>query len=207
MPQHLLILGENASLRALLREQLEQNGVWTVQEGGLGTVPDAGASLSILIADQPLATFGTKDQPLLILAHPGIDLSGHEEADILPLPARMGTVLSALRTMLKRQERQQGQAVTIGPYNFHPTARHVEKADGETIRLTEKECAMLQFLLSAGGQPVNREQLLQEVWGYHSAATTHTLETHIYRLRQKIEVDAAQPHILVTEPSGYRLIS
>ena len=53
---------------------------------------------------------------------------------------------------------------------------------------------------------VSRETLLQEVWGYNSGVTTHTLETHIYRLRQKVEKDAASPQILVTEAGGYKLV-
>src|SRR5947207_2619924 len=74
------------------------------------------------------------------------------------------------------------------------------------VRLTEKETAILRFLYRAGQTPVSRETLLQEVWGYNSGVTTHTLETHIYRLRQKIEKDAANPEILVTEAGGYKLV-
>ena len=74
------------------------------------------------------------------------------------------------------------------------------------VRLTEKETAILRYLYRAGQKPVSRETLLQEVWGYNSGVTTHTLETHIYRLRQKVEKDAAQPAILVTEAGGYKLV-
>ena len=79
-------------------------------------------------------------------------------------------------------------------------------ANGKKVRLTEKETAILRFLYRAGQLPVSRETLLQEVWGYNSGVTTHTLETHIYRLRQKIEKDAASPEILVTEAGGYKLV-
>ena len=79
-------------------------------------------------------------------------------------------------------------------------------ANARKVRLTEKETAILRFLYRAGQQPVSRETLLQEVWGYNSGVTTHTLETHIYRLRQKIEKDAANPEILVTEAGGYKLV-
>ena len=74
------------------------------------------------------------------------------------------------------------------------------------MRLTEKETAILRYLYRAGQRPVSRETLLQEVWGYNSGVTTHTLETHIYRLRQKVEKDAASPAILVTESGGYKLV-
>jgi DNA-binding winged helix-turn-helix (wHTH) protein len=76
---------------------------------------------------------------------------------------------------------------------------------GSKVRLTEKETSILRYLYRAGQRPVSRETLLQEVWGYNSGVTTHTLETHIYRLRQKIEKDAAAPAILVTESRGYKL--
>ena len=79
-------------------------------------------------------------------------------------------------------------------------------ANARKVRLTEKETAILRFLYRAGQLPVSRETLLQEVWGYNSGVTTHTLETHIYRLRQKIEKDAANPEILVTEAGGYKLV-
>ena len=77
---------------------------------------------------------------------------------------------------------------------------------GNKVRLTEKETAILRYLYRAGQRPVSREVLLQEVWGYNSGVTTHTLETHIYRLRQKVERDASTPSILVTEGGGYKLI-
>ena len=70
------------------------------------------------------------------------------------------------------------------------------------IRLTEKETAILKYLFRAGEKVIGRDVLLNEVWGYNSGVTTHTLETHVYRLRQKIERDASNAELLVTEPGG-----
>jgi DNA-binding response OmpR family regulator len=78
-------------------------------------------------------------------------------------------------------------------------------ARNRKIRLTDKECAILKFLYRAGGKSVPRPVLLNEVWNYSSAVSTHTLETHVYRLRQKLEVDPAQPRLLLTENGGYKL--
>jgi DNA-binding response OmpR family regulator len=77
---------------------------------------------------------------------------------------------------------------------------------GNKVRLTQREMSILRYLYRAEQRPVSRETLLQEVWGYNSGVTTHTQETHIYRLRQKIENDAASPAILVTESRGYKLV-
>jgi DNA-binding response OmpR family regulator len=95
---------------------------------------------------------------------------------------------------------------SVGPYSFRPGSKMLTAANARKVRLTEKETAILRFLYRAGQMPVSRETLLQEVWGYNSGVTTHTLETHIYRLRQKIEKDAANPEILVTEAGGYKLV-
>jgi DNA-binding response OmpR family regulator len=94
----------------------------------------------------------------------------------------------------------------IGPYMFRPSSKLLLTPKGGKVRLTEKETAILRYLYRAGQKSVSRETLLQEVWGYNSGVTTHTLETHIYRLRQKVEKDAAAPQILVTEAGGYKLV-
>ena len=96
----------------------------------------------------------------------------------------------------------------IGPYIFYPSDKTLEVAgESKKIRLTDKEAAILKFLLRAGDRVTSRDVLLDEVWGYKSNVTTHTLETHVYRLRQKIELGHSNAQILVTEPGGYRLVT
>ncbi len=95
----------------------------------------------------------------------------------------------------------------IGPYRFDPAAKRlIERSGARTIRLTEKEVAMLDLLWHAGGSVVPREALLAQVWGYQAGLSTHTLETHVYRLRRKIERDPAHAELLITELGGYRLV-
>ena len=82
----------------------------------------------------------------------------------------------------------------------------MRETDQRKVRLTDKETAILKYLYRAGDKAVAREKLLDEVWGYNAAVTTHTLETHVYRLRQKIEEDPSTAKLLVTEAGGYKLI-
>jgi DNA-binding response OmpR family regulator len=96
---------------------------------------------------------------------------------------------------------------TIGPFTFRPSSKLVLDDGGKKVRLTDKETSILRHLYRAGDRSVSRETLLREIFGYSSDLNTHTLESHIYRLRRKIELDAATPAILVTESTGYRLVT
>jgi DNA-binding response OmpR family regulator len=127
--------------------------------------------------------------------------------DYITKPFRMGVLLARLRAQLRQHEQSEDAVFTIGPYSFRPSAKTLVDAGGKKkIHLTEKETAILKFLYRSGPRAVGRDTLLGEVWGYNAGVTTHTLETHVYRLRQKIERDPAQSEILVTEPGGYRLV-
>ena len=119
---------------------------------------------------------------------------------------RFAVLLARIRAQLRQHEASEHAVFTIGPYTFRPSSKMLLNPDGSKMRLTGKETAILRYLYRAGQRPVSRETLLQEVWRYNSGLTTHTLETHIYRLRQKIEKDAASPAILVTEAGGYTLV-
>src|SRR5262249_54027748 len=115
-------------------------------------------------------------------------------------------LLARIRAQLRQHEASEDAVFTIGPYTFRPSSKILLNPKGNKVRLTEKETAILRYLYRAGQRPVSRETLLQEVWGYNSAVTTHPGETHIYGLRQKVEKDAASPAILVTEAGGYKLV-
>ena len=127
--------------------------------------------------------------------------------DYITKPFRLGVLLARLRAHIRQHERSGDAVFTIGPYTFQPSAKLlVNNDDDKKVRLTDKETAILKYLYRAGDRVVGRDVLLDEVWGYNAGVTTHTLETHVYRLRQKIEFDPSNAKILVTEPGGYRLV-
>lgn len=126
--------------------------------------------------------------------------------DYIVKPFRLGILLARLRAQLRQHENSEDAIFKIGPYEFMPSAKLLtQTSDGKKIRLTEKETGILRYLYRANGKIVSRDILLNEVWGYNSEVSTHTLETHIYRLRQKIEITPSKSNIILTENGGYRL--
>ena len=122
-------------------------------------------------------------------------------------PVRLAALLARVRANIQQFEKSEETSFNLGPYSFRPAEKLlVRQQENKKIRLTEKETSILRYLFRAQGAFVGREELLNEVWGYYSGVTTHTLETHIYRLRQKLGDIAYKPQILITEPGGYRLI-
>lgn len=125
--------------------------------------------------------------------------------DYVTKPFKFAVLLARVRAHLRSHEQNEDAVFRIGPYEFRPSVKMLVTDGDRKIRLTEKETSILKYLYRAGGRPVTRDVLLDEVWGYNSGVTTHTLETHVYRLRQKIEPDPAQATLLLTEGGGYKL--
>lgn len=127
--------------------------------------------------------------------------------DYITKPFRLAVLLARLRAHFRQFELSDDAVFRVGPFDFKPAAKMLEVRDGQRkIHLTEKETAIMKYLYRVGDVAVSRDVLLNEVWGYNAEVTTHTLETHIYRLRQKIEPDSGKASVLVTESGGYRLI-
>jgi DNA-binding response OmpR family regulator len=117
----------------------------------------------------------------------------------LPKPFRLPDLGARLAELVR-------QPVSLGPVLLDVGARCLRgDKTAPVVRLTEKETALLLRLRKADGACISRDQLLGEVWGYGSGVTTHTLETHIYRLRKKLKSYPDLEHRLVTEDGGYRL--
>jgi len=225
----LLIVDDDAALRSTLAEQLEVDGEFLPAEAGSAaeaeamlTAPDARYDAVLLDIGLPdgdgrdlcarLRKRGLK-VPIIMLTGAdaeqdvvrGLDAGAN---DYIAKPFRLNELLARVRAQLRVFDNSEDAVFIIGPYSFRPSAKLLlEAARNKKIRLTEKEAAILKYLYRSGGKPVARQILLNEVWGYNSAVTTHTLETHIYRLRQKIEPDPGNARLLLTEGGGYRLDS
>jgi DNA-binding response OmpR family regulator len=220
----ILIVDDDAELRDALVEQLslhEEFATVAVESGAKGMQAAKSGQVDLVIMDVGLPDIDGREAVRILRKNafkaPIIMLTGHDaDSDILGLesgandyvvkPFRFAVLLARIRAQLRQHEASEDAVFTIGPYSFQPSSKLLIGAKGNKVRLTEKETAILRFLYRADQKPIAREVLLQEVWGYNSGVTTHTLETHIYRLRQKIEKDATLPEILVTEAGGYKLV-
>ena len=126
--------------------------------------------------------------------------------DYVTKPFKFAVLLARIRAQLRQHEQSEDAVFTIGRYSFKPASKLLVDEAGAKTRLTEKETSILKYLFRAGEKVVSRDVLLHEVWGYNAGVTTHTLETHIYRLRQKIEKDPGNAELLITEAGGYKLL-
>jgi DNA-binding response OmpR family regulator len=147
---------------------------------------------------------------MLIKQNSNLDIADDQNRkadEYINKPFRYPVLLKSIETQLHKFKKSENTKYSIGNYIFKPNSKILESNKKRSIRLTEKENNILKFLYKHIGNIVSRETLLHEVWGYNSKVTTHTLETHIYRLRQKIEDDPSEACFLITETGGYKLRS
>lgn len=221
----ILLVDDDRDLRETLAEQLalhEEFSVQTAENATKGVTAAKSDHIDLIIMDVGLPDLDGREAVKLIRKNgykgPIIMLTGQDsEADtILGLdagandyvtkPFKFAVLLARIRAQLRQHEASEDAVFTVGHYTFKPGSKHLVTEKGSKLRLTEKETAILRFLYRAGQRVVTRDVLLQEVWGYNANVTTHTLETHIYRLRQKIEKDPSAAQLLVTEAGGYKLM-
>jgi DNA-binding response OmpR family regulator len=225
--RRVLLVDDDETLVELLREQLMLHGEFvatTAQDAARALDLAKSEHFDVIVLDVGLPDMDGRETCRLLrglgVKSPIIMLTGADtEADtILGLeagandyitkPFRLGTFLARMRAHIRQHERSDDAVFTIGPYTFKPGAKLLVHADSrKKIRLTDKETAILKFLYRSGDRVISRDVLLDEVWGYNAGVTTHTLETHVYRLRQKIESDPSNARLLITESGGYRLVS
>lgn len=221
----ILIVDDDNDLREALIEQLSLYEEFETIEGDSAArgIQLARAELiDLLVMDVGLPDMDGREAVKLLrkggFKAPIIMLTGHDtdsdtilglEAganDYMVKPFKFAVLLARIRAHLRQHEQSEDATFAIGQYTFRPSSKMLTEEAGGKIRLTEKETAILKFLYRAGDKSVTRDVLLHEVWGYNSGVTTHTLETHIYRLRQKIERDPSNAELLVTESGGYKLV-
>jgi DNA-binding response OmpR family regulator len=220
----ILIIDDDDDLREALAEQLQLHEEFAAVQArtageGVQTARDIRPDLILLDVDLPdmdgreacrLMRKNGVTAPVIMLTAASSDadtILGLDSGanDYVTKPFRFAVLLARIRAQLRSHEASEDALFRIGPYEFRPSAKLLVDEKGKKVRLTEKETNILKYLYRAGEKPVTREELLTEVWGYNAGVTTHTLETHVYRLRQKIEPDPATARLLITEAGGYRL--
>jgi DNA-binding response OmpR family regulator len=209
--KRILIVDDDEAFLQMLADQMhlhEEFAAECVTNGADALERIKSGYFDVIILDVGLADIDGREVCRLMrrggVTSPIIMLTGADtDAD-----TRLGVLLARLRAHIRQRERGDEAAIAIGPYTLQPHTRTLTDDTGRRkIRLTDKETAILKYLYRTGDRAVSREVLLDEVWGYNAGVTTHTLETHIYRLRQKIEPDPANARILVTDAGGYRLVA
>jgi len=222
----ILLVDDDDDLREALGEQLLMTEDFDVFEGAngaeaMGQVKAGLFDLVILDVGLPdtdgrelcrlMRKQGVKSPILMLTGHDsdsdtilGLDAGAN---DYVTKPFKFPVLLARIRAQLRTHEASEDAIFQLGPYTFKPAQKLLLTEDQKKVRLTEKETNILKYLYRASDGVVARDVLLHEVWGYNAGVTTHTLETHIYRLRQKIEPDPSNARLLVTESGGYRLVA
>ena len=220
----ILLVDDEEDLRDALAEQLLITEEFDVVQAGTGSealTAVKSADLDLIILDVGLPDTDGRELCKLMrkqgIKCPIIMLTGHDSDadtilgldaganDYVTKPFKFSVLLARIRSHLRQFEHSEDATFPLGPYTFKPSQKILMSEDERKIRLTEKETNILKYLLRSGEASVSRDELLHEVWGYNAGISTHTLETHIYRLRQKIEPNPSQVSLLVTSDGGYRI--
>ena len=223
----ILIVEDDNALRQVLADQFASSGLFhAIEAATLGEASQhlgtADARFDSIILDINLPDGDGRDfcaqirkqghtMPVIMLTGAGDEdavVSGLNAGanDYIAKPFRANELLARLEAQLRRFDTSEDAVFTIGPYMFRPAAKLLIGADKkQRLRLTSKEVGVLKFLYRNANRVVSRQGLLDAVWGYNAGVMTHTLETHVYRLRQKIEADPANCRLLMTAPGGYQL--
>jgi len=217
------LVSSDESLCHAVSEQLRQatgdwqQAVFVSLEDALGAWSDALPSLIFWDVDEAPCTselasyFAAKLQQqkpaplLLVLGGVPASLDAFGVTESFSRPVRLGYLLTRLQFYQRMLQQSPDKTFELGPWVFAPRARTlVQKGGEEVVKLTDKEAALLEYLCAASA-PVPREEILAAIWGYDTTIDTHTLETHIYRLRRKLMSQQPDPgdDVFISEQGRY----
>ena len=222
----ILLVDDDADLRETLKDQFELYDAFNIVEASNATegIQQAKSGrIDLILLDVDMPDMDGRDAcklmrrdgvraPIVMLTGQSTDadtILGLDSGanDYVAKPFKFSVLLARVRAHLRSFEQSEDAIFQVGPYEFRPSMKLLTDSEGKKIRLTEKETNILKYLYRSSGKPVTREELLSEVWGYNSTVTTHTLETYIYRLRQKISVKLDGRELIITKKGGYKLLA
>ena len=205
---NILFLSANRPFQEDLVSQIEQNlpdyKVYTWDDNQ--TVFD----IALLDGKEFLSEFRINHVkvPALILEPADSDETTSDKLDMFVFkPLRLSHLLNQIKSGINVFENSADGFLHFGEYELHPVDKDIlNTVTGKTAKLTEREVSIIQYLYKSRGKAVPKNELLQNVWEYSGDVTTHTIETHIYRLRKKVEQETAGAQIVSAEEGGYRLL-
>jgi DNA-binding response OmpR family regulator len=221
----ILLVDDDQELAANLAEQLERTGDFAPVIAHSATdalAKTAKERFEAILLDLNLPDLDGRDLcrllrrngirvPILMLTAAASDadaiLSLNSGADdYVSKPFSFPVLAARLRAQLRKLASSDSASFAVGTLTFRAGARQLVARDGRRVGLTRMETEILKQLCRSRGQVVAREDLLRAIWGEEGLAKQHSLETHVYRLRQKIETESEAQRTLVTEGKGYRLL-
>ena len=222
----LLIVDDDAFLRATLKEQFLAEGFTEIFEAAslIETFREIdGCNPDLIILDIRLPDGNGIEicrklrergfaKPIIMLTGQNAeqDIISSLEAganDYVIKPMRLGELLARVKSQLWQHKASDTARFSIGGLSFLPANKLLKSEDeSRKVILTEKESTILKYLYRAPPNSIAKEELLAEVWGFQNGLSTHTVETHIYRLRQKVK-RLTKKSIILTSGQGYSLSS
>ena len=221
----ILFVSEFLLLKQLLLDQLQKQGEYLLEESLSVT-----EAISLIVrehfdcilidsslADASLSNLcknirqeGVRSPIILVAEELGEDVAivalDAGANDYVLKPFKINVLVAKIRSNIRQFEQSEFAILRFGRFSFKPGDKILlNNSSKEEVRLTDKETAIIKLLYLSGGEVVTRATLLEEVWGYNTTLTTHTLETHIYRIRQKVGNASSGQDFIATESEGYRM--
>lgn len=205
---NLLLLSDNTAFAADLSGQIQ----FYAPDFNICTEGDAETLWDVVVIDDKPAVLKEirrcyPKTPVFLLSSEAEEISEKSNFNIIiAKPLSLDSFLNQLLSQINLLDNSADGYLHFNRYELRPSAKEIlNSRNDEVIKLTEKEVAIIKYLYKARDKIVSKNELLQEVWGYRPDVTTHTIETHIYRLRQKVEHDEAEAQLIMTEDGGYKL--
>ena len=196
---NILILSENGVLKEDLSDQIKHH----ISDF---EVTEDKESADIIVVDEKIELLKSMDKnaPVIFLSSDDSDdIKAHA---IIQKPFLLSKFLDTIKASINIFENSDEGNLEFNKYVLYPSRKEIlNKRDKSTTKLTEKEVSVLKYLYKNAGKIVSKNDLMQEVWEYSADVATHTVETHIYRLRQKVEQDNLDNQIIITSDGGYQL--
>ena len=196
---NVLILSENEVFKLDLADQIKHH------------IPDFDVTedkdlADIIVVDEKADLLKSieKNAPVIFLNQDdNDDIKAHS---IIQKPFLLSNFLDTIKASINIFENSDEGNLEFNNYVLYPSRKEIlNKRDKSVTKLTEKEVSIIKYLHKNIGKIVSKNDLMQEVWEYSAEVATHTVETHIYRLRQKVEQDNQESQLIITSEGGYQL--